>query len=822
MEAAYDCFKNRQLGSRCQYDAERTTVECSQAEETFRGRSSDDDFEDSSLPVDGTCYQSLPGFKDDGSECSSDTSCSQQTYVTQIRHDLDELEEMRMKQFNGSGHRSTCSNEVDYSNELEGYYRLKKSLHQMLVGIHNISKTTDFDDIRERISNGAIRPERTWESCSCCGFFLEGNMFQLSNDSILCLLCKIKFENPSETKSEDLFRSACSSIDDLEPHDKRISIQENQTTSEELKIQLKWSDFNYNVGTRIELTDLQLYLIAVICRNFDKEENVGDLKMLFDNSPVFKGSSSIIDEDLAKYMYTYFSKNDEPNLKDAVSRLINNHLLDTFNCLRTIPKHPIIIQEPCEHDEYNLDNRCCQICNRIPNNVEGGIFQSLTRSCVCHACKWFLQKNHFIDCFTSYKVPMTNFSDNVQDLQECEQIRFESVLAMENLKPIAHRCIQEFGYEKLRYVLKNSKSYKKYVLRGIRQAFESEIVAPVAFPRSRSSPMQHDPSYQSFHNLCRMVIDTEFNDNTLISAERAIRTYKQGTAPLKKCGVCPVTKVSFVSPGLPNLCSGCFAFAMEKTMPDIGEWPKYQEFFNSMQTPREKKRKPFTKGDFLSKQIALKWVVAKMVPEHISYDNILQQENIDLRWAFGRTILEKNVRDIVKELKNGNTDLCEKRVTGNHRIHAPKTWQTQFSTTSIHVANQDERDEAPVKNFENAVYDDLNRQGKRWCRYCGATKSSSWCRSPWSDVNSKPDLYRLCIPHYVACFQTKTLDLSKWEKAPQYPIDPEKNSQFDYVARMRRKEENRKRESQPYAKSFPSTTPSKKRRKLIFETSEVQ
>ena len=103
-----------------------------------------------------------------------------------------------------------------------------------------------------------------------------------------------------------------------------------------------------------------------------------------------------------------------------------------------------------------------------------------------------------------------------------------------------------------------------------------------------------------------------------------------------------------------------------------------------------------------------------------------------------------------------------------------------------------------ISILDPSVYTELDLKGLPWCRYCGARETSGWSRGPWGSRN-------LCIPHYVAWWQKKTLDLSPHAGTlPQQPINPSENTEFKYKAW--KIEQERKRERQTLAsKSLKAT-----------------
>lgn len=93
-----------------------------------------------------------------------------------------------------------------------------------------------------------------------------------------------------------------------------------------------------------------------------------------------------------------------------------------------------------------------------------------------------------------------------------------------------------------------------------------------------------------------------------------------------------------------------------------------------------------------------------------------------------------------------------------------------------------------IKILDKSVYVDLDKKGLPWCRYCGARDTSGWSRGPWASKT-------LCIPHYVAWWQKKKLDLSAYaHELPTEPINPRENTEFKYIAW--KKEKAKKIESQ--------------------------
>ncbi|GBG24435.1 Chromodomain-helicase-DNA-binding protein, putative [Hondaea fermentalgiana] len=90
--------------------------------------------------------------------------------------------------------------------------------------------------------------------------------------------------------------------------------------------------------------------------------------------------------------------------------------------------------------------------------------------------------------------------------------------------------------------------------------------------------------------------------------------------------------------------------------------------------------------------------------------------------------------------------------------------------------------EVKVEILDPSTYEKLDEEGKPWCRYCGATETSSWSRGPWGSQT-------LCIAHYSQHYQKKSLDLSEYPELPKQPINPEANTQFKYLARKKAKEE---------------------------------
>eukprot|EP00941_MAST-03F_sp_MAST-3F-sp1_P002345 g2345.t1 len=68
-----------------------------------------------------------------------------------------------------------------------------------------------------------------------------------------------------------------------------------------------------------------------------------------------------------------------------------------------------------------------------------------------------------------------------------------------------------------------------------------------------------------------------------------------------------------------------------------------------------------------------------------------------------------------------------------------------------------------------------------WCRYCGARESSGWSRGPWGSKT-------LCVVHYVAWWQKKRLNLSKYKELPTEPINPDANTEPKYRKFLKKKE----------------------------------
>ena len=79
--------------------------------------------------------------------------------------------------------------------------------------------------------------------------------------------------------------------------------------------------------------------------------------------------------------------------------------------------------------------------------------------------------------------------------------------------------------------------------------------------------------------------------------------------------------------------------------------------------------------------------------------------------------------------------------------------------------------------LDPTIYLDLTERGLPWCRYCGARSTSGWQRGPWGKKS-------LCIPHYVAWWQKKTLDLKEelGKPFPTQPLNPSVNTEFKYEA----------------------------------------
>eukprot|EP00121_Abeoforma_whisleri_P010655 Awhi_evm1s9829 len=83
--------------------------------------------------------------------------------------------------------------------------------------------------------------------------------------------------------------------------------------------------------------------------------------------------------------------------------------------------------------------------------------------------------------------------------------------------------------------------------------------------------------------------------------------------------------------------------------------------------------------------------------------------------------------------------------------------------------------EVPIELLDPAIYPRMTLAGEHWCRYCGATETSNFSRSPWGSS-------MLCIPHYVQWFQKKSLKLDAYKEVPTQPINPMANTQFKYIA----------------------------------------
>ena len=135
-------------------------------------------------------------------------------------------------------------------------------------------------------------------------------------------------------------------------------------------------------------------------------------------------------------------------------------------------------------------------------------------------------------------------------------------------------------------------------------------------------------------------------------------------------------------------------------------------------------------------------------------------------------------------------------------------------------------DRVKVEILPQDVYDKLVAEDLPWCRYCGATDTSGWSRGPWGSK-------KLCIPHYVAWWQKKTLDLSQWEDdEPTYPVHPEENTMFKFKAWKQYKENSIKEQGEissiksskyesksPYFRDFASTS-SRRRQPIVESPSE--
>ena len=121
-----------------------------------------------------------------------------------------------------------------------------------------------------------------------------------------------------------------------------------------------------------------------------------------------------------------------------------------------------------------------------------------------------------------------------------------------------------------------------------------------------------------------------------------------------------------------------------------------------------------------------------------------------------------------------------------------QTSETMSATTARVEPAAVDQEEEPLpeypdkKNWEKSVvitvldptiYLDLTKRGLPWCRYCGARSTSGWQRGPWGKKS-------LCIPHYVAWWQKKTLDLKEelGKPFPTQPLNPSVNTEFKYEA----------------------------------------
>ena len=105
-----------------------------------------------------------------------------------------------------------------------------------------------------------------------------------------------------------------------------------------------------------------------------------------------------------------------------------------------------------------------------------------------------------------------------------------------------------------------------------------------------------------------------------------------------------------------------------------------------------------------------------------------------------------------------------------------------------------------VSILDKEVYVELDRKGLPWCRYCGARDTSGWSRGPWASKT-------LCIPHYVAWWQKKKLDLSAYADAlPTQPINPHENTEFKYTAWKKEKQRKIERQKLQAQAQKPATS----------------
>ncbi|EGR27188.1 type iii restriction res subunit family protein, putative [Ichthyophthirius multifiliis] len=151
---------------------------------------------------------------------------------------------------------------------------------------------------------------------------------------------------------------------------------------------------------------------------------------------------------------------------------------------------------------------------------------------------------------------------------------------------------------------------------------------------------------------------------------------------------------------------------------------------------------------------------------------------------------KQNIKIIEKNDKKKQSQLQLVIKNNNNKII-----QTKINTSSLNnveLINENNNDIKKDKNKIIYTYEDFlippvinfdySNYPSDWCRYCGARFASNFTKGPWGPRT-------LCTIHYIAWSQNKTLNLSQYPVLPTQPVNPEDQTEIQFMNRTKLKDE---------------------------------